>query len=579
METLSQEPNSIFDHLQTQNFTFMPSLKDYDKNKVLESLQLQFSALKCCRKNCWKFGKLFHPHLNEVLCHDHYNELASGDSDDYSYLKVFWMEITNSVNDIEKSFFKSQLIFAFYENKFKDKLNAKNKKIIECKYASIKRIIDSFNKKVGSLDSSTGHLKFKFVKDSLRSMRETKSEFFETFGSIWADSIADYFLDIILEEDDGEQDLSYTSSVGITQSIYDKEYEITYMPGTTKKRVSAYENDVKEYYTNRIDNTTMIEKMKFSEIMQKESERWSDYQDTMFWRHQDYLFSLMDNHSWTVGSKIQEYLKKYNCNRRTWWPELANDNIAEMTEWLKENHLMFDSKLDDEYCLDLDLDINYYEVHNFLDKAKYSKMPRYHKFNIVPIWKLSPKGLADLNMFLNWSTPDYLGVLSACWGDFMYYDQLSEAFSLTLKYVRKQLYLAKFILDADSLRSIFVKACKVNEICFASWKFLFVNYEESQSLTSDMMPELHLNVKLNYEIRHLKFFGEYSGDNNELAYKVDNLTLNSLFCELSTTNMTETLQTVCVDPSWFDPIKFQKILKDYGFKAKVITEFEQKPAK
>ena len=46
---------------------------------------------------------------------------------------------------------------------------------------------------------------------------------------------------------------------------------------------------------------------------------------------------------------------------------------------------MFDSKLDDEYCLDLDLDINYYEVHNFLDKAKYSKMPRYHKFNIVPI--------------------------------------------------------------------------------------------------------------------------------------------------------------------------------------------------
>lgn len=61
---------------------------------------------------------------------------------------------------------------------------------------------------------------------------------------------------------------------------------------------------------------------------------------------------------------------------------------------------MFDAKLDRDFVLDLDLDLNYYEVHSFLAQAKYKKLVQYKKLNVYPTNKLKPQAISDLNTFL-----------------------------------------------------------------------------------------------------------------------------------------------------------------------------------
>lgn len=239
---------------------------------------------------------------------------------------------------------------------------------------------------------------------------------------------------------------------------------------------------------------------------------------------------------------------------------------------------MFDSTLDRDYTLDLDLDLNYYEVHSFLSEAKYKKLPQYKKLNIYPLSKLSTQGQSDLNSFLECTTPDGLKILSVCSGGFTAYQTYKKGLSVALKYVKEQIYLSNFILDAESLKEIIEKANRCSELVFAACKFLFVNNLQEDTVLTRAFSEFELNKLQNYQIKMLTFFGTYPRENDEI-YRVDRLTMKTIFHELGKTSLKNSLEIIKMHPSWFSVKELQAILDENGFDVEIVTDFEHRPKK
>lgn len=257
-----------------------------------------------------------------------------------------------------------------------------------------------------------------------------------------------------------DQALNYSASIGVPKAIYDREYKFTCIPAEAQENVDDFEASLRRFYDKQIDRISETERTRFSTIIQEETSRWSENQDTMMCRHQDFLYHLRDYYSWTARPEIDEYLAKHKLSRRTWCKDLAEEDREQVYDLLKKNRLVFDSTVDREFVLDLDLDINYYEVHSFLSEAKYKRLTQYRKLNIHPISKLSNQGVNDLNEFLMCSTPDGLKILSVCAGGFIDYSPLKEGLSAAMRYIREQIYFAGMIFDSAALIDVFEKGSK-----------------------------------------------------------------------------------------------------------------------
>jgi hypothetical protein len=101
---------------------------------------------------------------------------------------------------------------------------------------------------------------------------------------------------------------------------------------------------------------------------------------------------------------------------------------------------------------------------------------------------------------------------------------------------------------------------------------------EKNKVITRAYSEFELNKCLNYQIKKLTFFRANSGDKG-IGYKVDRLTMKTIFHELSKTSIKNSLEIIKFDPLWFSPSEFKAILHENGFNVEVVTKFDQRPKK
>lgn len=120
---------------------------------------------------------------------------------------------------------------------------------------------------------------------------------------------------------------------------------------------------------------------------------------------------------------------------------------------------------------------------------------------------------------------------------------------------------------------------------FATCKFHLIkksidSKDEENEEVEDAISDFCLKQNVNYEIKRISFFGVYPIENSKTKpYLVSAANLRILFNGLAETKIIETLEEVCVHPTWFDPMTLGKILEEAGFKVPIITDFQLYPKK
>lgn len=251
---------------------------------------------------------------NSVKCLNHAE--ISDDYDSYIYLKQYWVEVENSMNDIERDWIKAQVIHSLFE-KIKGHTNAKQAEEVKEEYIKIERIVNEQATKISNLPTSCELNAFRNIKKAKSTIRDLKNRFFQKFGLILVDLMALNFLSNMYSES-SSCNMMYSSSVGVPKILYGQEYNFAIMLGDICKNLDSYEDDIKSFYNNQIYSVAEQERIRFSSVIQEESEKWIDQQDTMLSRHQDFLYYLRDYYSWGVRKEVDQYLQKFRCGRRTW---------------------------------------------------------------------------------------------------------------------------------------------------------------------------------------------------------------------------------------------------------------------
>ena len=125
-----------------------------------------------------------------------------------------------------------------------------------------------------------------------------------------------------------------------------------------------------------------------------------------------------------------------------------------------------------------------------------------------------------------------------------------------LPFVKFEVYIDTLLISEDMLRLIFEKCHKANKLVLWSWK---INISENFSISHALI----------YKIKSLDLYWSWYEANSEY---IDIDTLPFFAKALSQTNLVESIETIHIRNSWYPVEEFDKVLKKYGFSAKVNGE-------
>ena len=133
-------------------------------------------------------------------------------------------------------------------------------------------------------------------------------------------------------------------------------------------------------------------------------------------------------------------------------------------------------------------------------------------------------------------------------------NNFKSGLSHLLPFVKTEVYIDTLLISEDMLKLIIEKCHKVNKLVLWSWK---ISISESFNISHALI----------YKIKSLDLYCSWSEDNSEY---IDIDTLPYFIKALSQTNLVESIENIHIRDSWYPVDEFEKVLKKYGFNAKVI---------